>query len=243
MKTCYLILLLFCVITGSTNSYAQNSQTPGYDEVARHFFYTYDLPASFADHVFQFHKKVDGWHVVEVEQNTNKTIKSGLLWDRKTNAFHRLSYESATDTSNASANFANNAANSGVGEFELYAFERISFYGYSGWDWDVIQYVKPGSNISAFELESLARAYSNYASGFLFDQYGYHFENNDTARRDVRSLKPISSYRASRFAEYIEKSIEYYDYLQKNIPTMKQEWEKLSSNFLESICLHGQLSK
>lgn len=219
MKTFYFILSLFCMIAGSTNSYAQNVQMPGYEEVAKHFFYTYEVPPSFPDNnVFQFHKKVDGWHIAEVDQQSKKTIKSGLFWNRNTNAFHKLSYEAATDTSKAGINFSKNTANSGIGEFELYAYERISFYGYSGWDWDVIQHVKPEPKISDFELESLARAYANYASGFLFDQYGYHFENNDTARKDIKNLNPISPYRASRFAEYIKKSIEYYTLLAEKHP-------------------------
>ncbi|QNA44162.1 hypothetical protein [Lacibacter sediminis] len=223
-----LILLSYLVTICISTAYSQNTNMPGYDVIATHFFYTYELPVSFPGNVFEFHKKKDGWYLAEVENNSKQRLKYELLWNKKTNGFNKLSYKISIDTSNSKANFLENKASTGIGDFELYAFERISYYGYSGWDWDVIQMGKTEQTFSEFELESLARAYSNYATGFLYDQYGYHFENGDTARKKISTATPISSYRISKFHEYIKKSIDYYRLLAEKNPDYQTRVGKVS---------------
>lgn len=225
------ILLLFFAIIFSVDLHSQNDKMPGYDEVAKHFFYTYELPSVFPNNVFEFHKKKDGWYVVEKEFDSKQVIKTQLIWTKKSNKFNALSYNIIIDTSLSNSNFSDNKNYTGITDFELYAFDRILFYGYIGWDWDVIQKVHPGPSISQFEIESLARAYSNYATGFLYDQYGHHYENGDSARKKISSNTPISSYRAIKFAEYIKQSIKYYRLLAERYPDYETRVGKPSIKF------------
>jgi hypothetical protein len=59
--------------------------------------------------------------------------------------------------------------------------------------------------------ESLARAYSNYASGFINNQYGDLFVNKDSDRKLIHDSGKISKSRIKKFIDYVDKGIYCYE--------------------------------
>ncbi len=107
-----------------------------------------------------------------------------------------------------SSNYKNTLSQSKLFNVNLY-------YGYPGWDWDVIKALQKETNTSPKEKEQLARAYSNYAMGFYTHQYGYTFKNNNPYRKPLNVTDIIQESRADSFLFYTQKGILQYELLYK----------------------------
>jgi hypothetical protein len=59
-------------------------------------------------------------------------------------------------------------------------------------------------------LESQARAYANYATGFIAEQYGDLFVNDDNDRLPLKATDTIAGSRVEKFIQYEVKAINAY---------------------------------
>lgn len=185
-------------------------QAPELDDVIHEFFkrYTPVEPPTF----LRFQKKKEGWFTAEISyESPNKPENVQLFWDRSAQKFQPLAYQSTADTSAEATQQAIAAYSTyNIDFYERQQFERHRFYGYPGWDWDLIQELENEATLPDHELESLARAYSSYASGYFFDQFGYHFENGDPDRVLIKDTMRIGVSRKDKFIQYEWKSIETF---------------------------------
>lgn len=198
--------LLLCVLFAQC-SYAQDR--PTFKEVVTIFFNKYSLNKDDTYPLFQ--KKKDGWYIVEDHySNPGNYSNSQLFWSAKSKNYNILDYPLAQNDSDETSIIVNNYLTTIDWDFQQYDFERNKYYGYPGWDWDVINNPVKRNNINDILMESLARAYSNYASGFVIEQYGNLFENNDPDRKPLHDTEAISQARINKFILYENKSIDVY---------------------------------
>jgi hypothetical protein len=151
------------------------AQMPAYREVVYKFFGSYAIENN--DVLPAFEKKKEGWFVAENHYSQPGTYTNPqLFWSAKKQDYQPLNYINAgADTAAITQSIINYWKTTG-GDYDEYNFARNAYYGYPGWDWDVINEMPIEKTENDSLLESLGRAYSNYASGFVIEQYGNHFK-------------------------------------------------------------------
>jgi hypothetical protein len=205
MKSLRFIVL---VLLSTVSSYGQFNM-PSFKTVVTTFFsrYSFDSHESY----LKFHRKKDGWLVSEDNYSTpGNYFNTKLFWSKATNNYTELGYPSTNGDTSSLSETVSKYLTQIDWKYEEYQYERNKYYGYPGWDWDVINDESNQSNITDSSLESKARAYSNYASGFIAEQFGDLFVNNDTDRLPLKANKPISKSRIEQFIFYESKAINSY---------------------------------
>ncbi|MEO6819412.1 MAG: hypothetical protein ABI204_06765 [Ginsengibacter sp.] len=214
-----IILLLFTV-----TSYGQFNM-PSFKEVVTAFYSKYSFDSQ--ENFLKFSWKKDGWYVSQdYYNNPGNYIKTVQFWSKGNNSFININYpESNGDTSLISENIAKYLQLI-EWTYEEYQFNRNKYYGYPGWDWNIINDSADLNSGNDSLLESQGRAYSNYASGFIAEQFGDLFINNDSDRVPLKSNDKINDSRINKFIRYELKSIEAY----KKIIKINPEYETKVGN-------------
>ncbi|MEO8147929.1 MAG: hypothetical protein ABI723_09850 [Bacteroidia bacterium] len=179
---------------------------PKYEIVVDRFFETYQSPATEDQTIsLRFARKPEGWFVEVLNMiEPKKLLQSKLYWSAKSENFLKLDFPLVKGEKSPQSYF---------NESTVYNYNRIAFYGYDGWDADVIKYFGDEKILSDTLLESLARAYGNYAIGFVTQQYDFN----------ALTVEDLSKFtKEERFEKYIfnaEKEIETYNRLRKQNPS------------------------
>lgn len=214
MKSIKILFLFFLI---NVSAYGQFNM-PSFKDVVNTFFsrYSFDNGETY----IKFQRKKDGWFVSEEKlDNPGNYLNTKLFWSKDKNIYNELDYPTTTkDTSLISETVYKYYLSLINWGYEEYQFQRNKYYGYPGWDWDVINDDTDKTDLSDSLLESKARAYSNYASGFIAEQYGDVFVNNDTDRVPIQANEKISTSRTEKFLFYEVKAINAFEELLKMNP-------------------------
>jgi hypothetical protein len=204
-----LLLLLF--------TYTAIAQ-PTIDDVVKEYFTTYTNVE--APNLIRFSKRANGWYVSEINyQKPNEYKNDQVFWSNAEQQYLSLTFPKRTDADSAGASYeAASYLSYYITDFDRTQFRKSLYYGYPGWDWHVIQTLQNRQDLADTLLENLARAYSNYASGFLQDQYGLHFLNNDADRKIISDSAAISASRKNKYVLYERKAIETWSKLAQRNP-------------------------
>ncbi len=209
------ILLFFLFITVS--SYGQFNM-PSFKEVVTTFFsrYSFDKYESY----LKFQRKKDGWYVSEDNYNNpGNYFNTRLFWSKGSNNYTALDdYAATNDDASLIPETVSKYLNEINWDYEEYQYQRNKYYGYPGWDWDVINDETDQNITSDSLLESKARANFNYASGFVTEQFGDPFVNNDNDRLPLKANDKISKSRIEKFIFYELKAINAYSQILKINP-------------------------
>lgn len=203
----YLSTLVFGIFI-ALSSFGQFNMPP-FEDVVRTFYATYSFDNR--ESYLKFQRKKDGWFVSEDSySNPGHYFNTRLFWSKEMETYIELNYPPAnTDTSLISENVNKYLTQINWNQ-DAYPYQRNKYYGYPGWDWDVIIEDSSLSNLSDYQLESKARAYFNYASGFIAEQFGDVFVNNDINRTPLKANEKISTSRIDKFLYYELKAINAY---------------------------------
>lgn len=210
MKRIIIILtLITCSIVKGQNDYLQY---PDYDLVITKFFNQYSIKDIPTTAQIEFEKRPSGWHVSTVDYSEErKTIKNQLFWDKEKNTFQKIDFEEAED---------NNENRKQLDKFKntwsRSLYRICPYYGYPGWDWDVIQAFEKASNLSDSTLYALGRAYSSFASNLL---------NNNSLLADHKRQFKLSSGKncltrkqLKQYRYYRHRAIEKFEQLTERNP-------------------------
>ncbi|HEU4470112.1 MAG TPA: hypothetical protein VFR58_03435 [Flavisolibacter sp.] len=199
-----LLLLFFCPLF----CMAQSS-FPSYSVVRKAFYEQYGyIPEENVDGI-NFAKKRQGWYVQVIDRVTEKTKQEQLFWSAGNGQFLPLLH------------FGRPFSHTEPPKSELslipYGYERNPYYGYPGWDIDVINdfSARDPRKLSDTLLEGLARAYSAYASRFFWLQYGGTLETGDSLKTVLPSCVLPSAQRIDSTRFYIEKAIRLFGRLRE----------------------------
>ena len=216
-------LLVVCLLFTLT-AYSQFNM-PSFKEVITEFYskYSFDSNESF----MKFSRKKYGWYVSQdYYNNPGNYFNTIQFWSKETKSFISIAYpESNGDTALISESIARYLQLIDW-PYEESQFNRHKYYGYPGWDWDIIKSYADLNSANDSLLESQGRAYSNYASGFIVEQFGDLFVNNDSDRVPLKPNDKISASRINKFIKYELKSIEAY----KKIIKINPEYETTVGN-------------
>jgi len=167
---------IICSFFFSFMSYSQSIQLHlDYEKVLNEFFQNYSIDSLGYVNDVTFEKRPNGWAVgIKNYSFQTPTYVTSMYWEKATNKFLKLNLPKAewnADVASKVNQFLNN-----YGTFD---YKNILYYGYSGWEKEVMQSLENKPLFNANELYSLAKAYSNYASGLLTNNHG----NNDSLAR------------------------------------------------------------
>src|SRR5262249_14511518 len=96
---------------------------------------------------------------------------------------------------------------------DIARFDRTLYFGYDGWEWDVITALEASPPTSDSLWESLGRAYDFYAGGYAEPIGMVSFQNNDPDRRPLPDGVTIPMSRIRKFIPFEQKSIAAYQRL------------------------------
>lgn len=210
MKKIVLLLLIVPFFV-----YAQTS-FPSYTDVLIEFYKHYNYSKDMMPNAVNFAKMKDGWHCQVVDQVTEEVKTDEIFWEAKSNQFIPLAAFEGPDEIEIENNVK--AALDAFGTF--YSFDRCRYYGYPSWTEDMIRDYGSGdkNNYTDTLLDGLARAYSGYASKFLWYQYGGKDETGDSLKQKLQPLQIPSKQRIDSVNFYIGKAIETYKILAAKNP-------------------------
>ncbi len=209
------LLVLFSLII-ACQLFAQNK--PNIENIVNAFFKHYEFESSNQQHI-KFFCKPDGWYTAEYSyENPDKFFNKQIFWSAQTKSYKALRYGRADVDTVEIANRIEQFKVESNWTFTLYQYAHNKYYGYPSWQWDVIKELGEQQEVSDTVWESLGRAYSNYAGGFLFYQYGDIFVNNDSDRIQLKETELISKKRIDKFLFYQEKAINAFAQLAKVNP-------------------------
>lgn len=206
-------LLLF-LFTTSLFSQKDLYGYPTYDRVIKEFFnnYTTEGESTFARP--RFEKRPEGWYVALVDKSGDSaiTLKQELFWTPDDEQFREMSFEKVP--MQELRDLARLKEYQKNWNRRFYSF--CAYYGYPGWDEDVIKAYADSSSLSDSVLYGLARAYASYADNLLhqnseFSNPKYQFDL--PLEKNCLSKKQLKEYR-----HYLHKSIEKFRELEAQNP-------------------------
>lgn len=217
-------LLLFLLIFIHSFSFSQKSKTityPTYDAVVEEFYNTYSSIDLHVDAEIKFEKKPDGWHVSTKEYNSYKTIEDILVWSKKENAFQKINIEKLSEQKKGSNNYETNRTRlkEALDMWGKRNFNFCPYYGYSGWDWDVIQDYQNRSNLPDSIYYGLGRAYSSYAANLLNNNTGY--AANEHQFKLSAGQNCLTEEQLITFRKYVKLAIENFKKVQQLNPNFE----------------------
>ncbi len=194
------LLLLICL--QSLYATAQDSLPPYY-AVLKHFFTKYNAEENNENYP-SFAKKKDGWYVQQINRiKKDEFISEKLFWSLHEGRYFDLSekYNIASDTlgfENKIISYLN---------LDWYKYDRIRYFGYNGWQYDMINDFGNSDNLSDTLLDGLGRAYDINALNYLWYQQGGYFKGRDTLQTQLKRIELPSSARIEKVKENINEAI------------------------------------
>ncbi|WP_298121610.1 hypothetical protein [Flavobacterium sp.] len=157
-----LFLFFFITISG----YCQNN-TPTYKDIVTELFKKYDASFINQSNTILLEKREIGWNVTTIYTETKDTITE-LFWDN-----HYKKYNPIRFPKNTQIHVDEDEITSFLNSSSPQRFNSLKYYGYVGWDDDLIKLYENKKPLTDLELYSLGYAYSNYANGLLNDNFDF----------------------------------------------------------------------
>jgi hypothetical protein len=219
MKIVFISLLsVFCLSAKSQ----VNKGMPDIEDLVRIFFskyaWTYDGSSD-----IQFEKRVTGWYIrQDAVQPSGRNMASVKFWDRSNGSYNDIPVEkrpspNPSDAQSQSASFIQRKLDT----YQFYFYRRLNFYGYDGWDWDIMQLLGNNKPKTDSLLESFGLACSHYAMAYFNVLKEPQFLNGDSNRVILEDSVPAGRERALRFIHFTNLAIEAWDMLGKMSPDYK----------------------
>lgn len=227
MRTTLLNILFFSAIL----SYGQNSN-PTYKEVVTKLYQLYKADSINQVKTLLIEKRALGWSVATIDLASNDTIRE-VFWDNQ-----KKYYNSINLPKNPTNEVDDAAVDSFLKSSPYHNFNKFIYYGYAGWDNDLIALYENKKALSDLELFSLGYAYSHQASGLLNDNFDFsNVKNNFKLPFTQNSMteKQLETY-----LNFENKAIKSYLELYKRNPNFEtlpgqigiKYYNELASNFL-----------
>jgi len=206
MKKNY-IKLIFCFIT--LNSIAQPNtyylKYPDYATVVTKFFTRYSIKDLETSKIMKVEKKPDGWHISVIDYSDGvKKVSDELFWSKEKDNYLAIDFR---ETESGTAKNKTDL-DKYLSDFDAKRFNICPYFGYKGWDWDVINDYENTTGLPDSILYGVGRAYSSIASNLLNDNTGY---SDSTKQFKLPEGKNCMTFQQlEEFRKYEHKAIALY---------------------------------
>ncbi len=180
---------------------------PSYESVARWFFQRFG--PTMDENLVRFAKDPRGWYVYEIRPGKPDHIyNKQQVWSLDSLAYRMTNYRPVESTEEARENFYKFTDRQQARLYRIHPF-----YGYTGWDMDVIYNLGHLKNLPDTLLYGLARAYGNYGLSIIRHQYQYSESEHKPA-----GYEKVSEDRLNFFVQNMNKALECYEELTIRFP-------------------------
>ncbi len=234
-----LVLLMLPVSGQDTNKVSKEvfirslKLFPSHEQVARWFFRRYGPTGE--GNILRFAKDPRGWYVYEIKPHEPGFIyNKQQIWSLEELAYRKTNYRPAEDRQKAEEHYQ-----SYMQQVQPRLYKIHPFYGYNGWDRDVIHNLKVYDNLPDTLTYGLARAYSNFALSAVRHQYEYSTSDHKPA-----GYEKINKERLGIFTENMDKALQTFKKLVKQNPDFKTITGPISIKYNNEIMFawHTMLS-
>ncbi len=196
---------------------AQNIVFPKYKDVVSTFFNTYQNPSENGSYKLAFEKKTDGYHVAlyDYDQNSKK-IKDQLYWATLNKKYNVVNFKEETKKANKVANIT-----AVMNEYGANYYDICPYYGYAGWDADVIKNYNYTENHTDSTIYGIGRAYASYSQNLLNNNSG--FAKNSSKFKITAGPNALNTEQLKTYLDNKNKAIACYEKLNTqnpNFPTI-----------------------
>ncbi len=220
-------VVFFNVLLG----YGQDSNPP-YETVVTQLFRQYNADSICKTNDVFLEKREVGWNVTTINPSSKDTITE-LFWNSQKSAYQSINFPpnpTKEVDEDAVSDFLNNSSSA--------RYNSLWYYGYVGWDQDVIQSYENKKSLTDTELYGLGYAYSNYATGLLNDNF--EFSNPKINFNLPISNNSMNAGQLQTYLSFINKSIACYHELYKRNPNFEtipgqigiKYYNEIASNYL-----------
>ena len=175
MKIPGLLVLFFAIAFSSPAQTAEQAAIirkiqsfPTYEAVVAYFFGLYDFEST-TENQLRFFWTPDGWHVARKDEYKKIILDDQLLWNSNQHAY--LPLRDYTERSSLSSSVG--APTDFLAKADTFNFNRIAYYDYDGWEYDMIKDLGGIEILPDTFLYGLAKAYYELASAHMFRQQGF----------------------------------------------------------------------
>lgn len=195
---------------------------PSYREVLTEFFDHYQYEKDYEKDI-RFAKKKDGWHIHLINRYADDKITEDVIfWSAAKKEFLQPAdlFGAKTGTEEVE-DIIDQYLESNYGNPDIYNYERCRYYGYEGWDVDMINDYKDAADKTDTLLEGLARAYAFHAERYLWYGFGGKPYDEDTLKTPLKKMEQPSSKRIEKFTADIQAAIVLYKELAVRNPSYR----------------------
>lgn len=206
------LLLFFFLFPFLSNAGIKPERYPKVRDVVMTFFEKYSRSQYGSNVYVKFEKSPKGYWVVE-ETFEDEVVNRELMWSYKKGKYLKLNYPV-----NAHG-LDRKAFQEVMARVNEYNFKNNFFYGYVGWQQDVIEHFENKGELSDDVIYALARAYSYMASGLLHNNSGFSDPKEGfNPKLMANSLSPseLAKYRETRHT-----ALKYFKRLQEQNPNFR----------------------
>jgi hypothetical protein len=201
---------------------------PSYEEIVKEFFSKYSIDKK---EEISFAKKSTGWHIefFEFRESKSVIVRDLIFWSSADKCFKKLNLNKSSGE-NVSATIKS------FMRVKNYLFDVSPYYGYAGWDFDVINLLGKAEILSDTNLYALAKAYSLYASNLINNNSGL---SDDTKRYKIMDDSKLTEEQLKTYRQYAHKSIKTFERLKQQNPRFEtfvgEVNQAYSNEFLNSF--------
>lgn len=176
---------------------------PSIEMVAEKLSEDYGLQNAF----FEFEKRPEGYFIATREPETYRTIsKREMFWSSADGQWKPLAFQKGMKRVGSSSELIR----------DKFYYDRIPYYGYSGWYQDVIKRWEGKTPLSDVLQFSLATAWYHRAASLLSDQYGLA-DSTETFKLP-NTKNALSPEQLDLYLRYMNRSLEHYETLARQAP-------------------------
>jgi hypothetical protein len=219
--TALALMLLFCQCS------SKKDKLPSYPEVVNEFMDKYNFQADEPTHMLKFAKKKDGWYtqVIDFAKNS-RVVDEQLFWALEDKTYRQLGFEqneSLRDKDQGPTSREQRRAEEFISNtsWEVYNFARCRYYGYPGWDDELIRDFGKSMPEDDTLIEGVARAYSSYSQRYMWGLNGIEAPSTDPLQKKLEPFEIPDQKRIDQFLQTTNKAIEHYRALDKRSPGYK----------------------
>jgi hypothetical protein len=183
------------------------------------FFDKYEYERNYEKDL-RFAKKKTGWHIQLINRyEEDKILEDIIFWSGANKEFtHPIDLFESKFTEEKTEEVIERYITDTYGRTDIYNYERCLYYGYDGWDVDMIKEFKDAEINNDTLLEGLARAYAFHAERYLWYGFGGRPYDEDSLKSKLGKLELPSVYRVDKFASNIESAVALYKKLSTRNP-------------------------
>ncbi len=227
------LFLALTVLASVAVAQSDMEKFPTYEAVVNRFYADYSVKEVPATAFVTFEKRPQGWYVVATDYAEGpKVFKNELLWSSAEKSFRNIDFIKAESTNENLDKISEN-----MQKYDRTYYDICPYYGYAGWDWDVIQNFKMVANLNDTLLYALGRAYSSYSSNLLNDNSG--FADKSKQFKLPKGKNSLTENQLKEYRFYRHLAIEKYLQLSKQNPKFMtivgSIWIKTSNEYLCSF--------